>query len=73
MKIEVGFILVIQKNYKFNELTSLPDLPLSKAYELHIVSDKIKNQNLKIPCHQYIFNIGVQIVKLIYLILLKKI
>ena len=45
------------KNYKFNELTSLPDLPLSKAYELHIVSDKIKNQNLKIPCHQYIFNI----------------
>ena len=47
-----------KKNYKFNELTSLPDLPLSKAYELHIVSDKIKNQNLKIPCHQYIFNIG---------------
>ena len=46
------------KIYKFLELTSLPELPLSKAYELHILTGSNHGQNLVVPCHQYIFNIG---------------
>jgi len=52
------------KTYRFVELTGLPDLPLSKAYELHVTHDKKHNDSLKIPCHQYIFNIGKGFCKL---------
>lgn len=44
--------------YKFFELTALPELPLSKAYELHINTNKNHNFEFQVPCHQYIFNIG---------------
>ena len=47
-----------KKIYKFNELTNLPELPLSKAYEFHILTNKNHKENFEIPCHQYIFNIG---------------
>ena len=46
------------KHYKFNELTNLPELPMSKAYELDILNHGRNNKILKVPCHQYIFNIG---------------
>ena len=46
------------KIYKFLELTNLPELPLSKAYELEILTKKNHSKNLMVPCHQYIFNIG---------------
>ena len=44
--------------YKFVELTNLPQLPLSKAYELKILKEDEHNFNLEIPCHQYIYNVG---------------
>tara|TARA_B100001093_G_C26847333_1_gene1023485 strand:+ start:2792 stop:4096 length:1305 start_codon:yes stop_codon:yes gene_type:complete len=46
------------KNYKFVELTNLPELPISKAYELEVLIEKNNDQFLVVPCHQYIFNIG---------------
>ena len=47
------------KTYEFFELTNLPELPLSKAYEFHVRSNKNHNHFLEVPCHQYIFNIGL--------------
>ena len=47
-----------KRTYRFNELTNLPELPLSKAYEFHILKDTNHNDTLEVPCHQYIFNIG---------------
>jgi transcriptional regulator with XRE-family HTH domain len=47
-----------KRTYRFNELTNLPELPLSKAYEFHILKDINHNDTLEVPCHQYIFNIG---------------
>ena len=46
------------RKYKFHELTNLSELPLSKGYEFHILTGKNHNENLEVPCHQYIFNIG---------------
>jgi len=45
------------KVYKFLELTNLEQLPLSKAYELEILSEEDHTIELEVPCHQYIYNI----------------
>jgi len=47
-----------EKFYNFVELTNLPQLPTSKAYELNVISDKENNISFEIPSHQYIYNIG---------------
>ena len=46
------------KTYEFFELTNLPELPMSKAYEFHVRTNRNHNDWLEVPCHQYIFNIG---------------
>ena len=46
------------KKYLFVELTSLPQLPSSKAYELSILTDDENELFFEVPSHQYIYNIG---------------
>jgi transcriptional regulator with XRE-family HTH domain len=47
-----------QKRYLFVELTSLSQIPTSKAFELTILSDKENSTLFEVPTHQYIYNIG---------------
>ncbi len=47
-----------QKRYSFVELTSLSQLPTSKAFELTILTEKENGTFFEAPTHQYIYNIG---------------
>lgn len=46
------------KKYLFVELTSLPQIPTSKAFELTILTTKENPITFEVPTHQYIYNIG---------------
>ena len=47
-----------KKDYLFVELTNIPQLPYSRGYEFHILSNHKINRTLEVPSHQYIYNIG---------------
>ena len=44
--------------YKFIQLTSVNQLPCSKALELSVISKKDHDTFLEVPSHQYLYNIG---------------
>ena len=46
------------KIYKIVELSNAAQLPCSKAMELEVISERKHNTIFRIPCHQYIYNIG---------------
>ena len=46
-----------KKDYLFVELTNIPQLPYSRGYEFHILSNHKINRTLEVPSHQYIYNI----------------
>ena len=39
-------------------ITNIPQLPYSRGYEFHILSNHKINRTLEVPSHQYIYNIG---------------
>ena len=47
-----------KKDYLFNELTNIPQLPNSRGYEVTLKDDKKKASFLEVPSHQYIYNLG---------------
>ncbi len=48
-----------KKDYLFNELTNIPQLPNSRGYEVTLKNDKTKTSFLEVPSHQYIYNLGM--------------
>ena len=57
IKIRNGSILQTKKDYLFNELTNIPQLPNSRGYEVTLKMKK-KASFLEVPSHQYIYNLG---------------
>ncbi len=49
---------ISKKNYLFNELTNIPQLPYSRGYELTLLNEKKHESFLEVPSHQYIYNLG---------------
>ena len=47
-----------KKTFLFVELTNLPHLPMSKAFELNILNERKNNIEFSVPAHQYLYNIG---------------
>jgi len=48
-----------EKYFKIKKLTDAPQLPTSKSIELTVLTDGEIDYIFSIPCHQYIYNVGV--------------
>tara|TARA_Y100000590_G_scaffold464235_1_gene633188 strand:- start:1141 stop:2448 length:1308 start_codon:yes stop_codon:yes gene_type:complete len=48
----------VKKIYRFKELANINMLPMVRSYEVDIISEANHNFFLKVPSHQYIYNIG---------------
>jgi hypothetical protein len=48
-----------EKYFKIKKLTDAPQLPASKSIELNVLTDVETGYIFSIPCHQYIYNVGI--------------
>jgi hypothetical protein len=48
-----------ERYFKIKKLTDTPQLPTSKSIELTVLTDVETDFIFSIPCHQYIYNLGV--------------
>tara|TARA_A100001015_G_scaffold170946_1_gene189995 strand:+ start:6240 stop:7541 length:1302 start_codon:yes stop_codon:yes gene_type:complete len=47
-----------KKDYLFNELTNIPQLPNSRGFEVTLINEKKNTSFLEVSSHQYIYNLG---------------
>ena len=48
-----------QKYFEIKKLTDVPQLPTSKSIELTVLTDVETDYVFSVPCHQYIYNVGI--------------
>jgi len=47
-----------KKDYLFNELTNIPQLPNSRGFEVTLINEKKNTSFLEVSSHQYVYNLG---------------